>query len=582
MSNQEFQLTGFEQRRIENLASPMLFRELVDFAAKACLVKPFEPRPYEDTLSEEARLIASLGIRGVGAALHITKYQMEPSDFTEAFEGEQRPIFQDDPFRESGFYSDEVHPELLHLAREFGQALLDEAYRSLGQDVFDKLKQYRQAATLDEREAVLDWLYKRLWVMNIKKRGVAEGEDTDDTFYHPIRLSPKVMGVYPNHNFNPTCLGASVIAASFFEQAGAKYLHAGVMETRQQDFWMQSAGVLRMLDDHAKEMNISLPDVIVDSLDAKADKIFDASTHNRGYHACTYVKVDETTWYQIDSNFQLTGALHEIYSEELDVTYVKLEEYRELAPGLELVQSFGVAQLPLVCQIFIEHSDETFLPDEDLIRTFLLGDDDESIAEKIKSMFVDPFFAVEREPRSDFAGECLATMRNFIEGNGFKDGVHNAITKYVFWEGSPLEVMARCRQDERFLEDRIKDIRALPLVAIGSYIVGAVNTTKSEDLRIEHTRVEVGLPAQRIGMAVLSDFAVHCDDRLPASFWISHWPSDVALTETMRGASRSNSQDSILCNNAKWLDGRLQYSNAYGMVNEFLSGRQAPSSDQEE
>lgn len=586
MSHTETVLTGYDQRRIENLTSPLLFRELVDFAVEACLSRPFEPKPYEESLSDEARLVAKLGTRGLRVALQLARSGMEPSEFVAQSEDDQRPIFEDDPMREPEYFSDEVHPELLHLASEFGQALLGEAYRTLGQDVFDKIREYRAATTVEERRAVLDWLDERLWRMNRqKRRGVAEGEDVNDTFYHPIRLSPKVIGVYPNHNFNPTCLGVSVIAASFLEQAGAEHLHAGVMETRYNDLLAQSAGVLRMLAGHAERMGITLPDPVIDSLNAKADKLFDAYTRNRGYHAASYAKVGEAAWHQLDSNYDLTEALHEVYSEGLEKTYRKLQDYTMLAPGIELMQNFEIALVPTVCCEVLEYSDETFLADAASARAFLLGDEDESIIEKIRSEFVDPFFAAKREPNGETSGfieECIATMGNMVKDEVFENGVYNAINKYVFWGGAPRDVMDRCRVDERFLEDRIADIRALPVTVMGAYIVAAVSAIKPEMLRAEHALIEVGLPAQRIGMAVLSDFAMHCDNRLPASFWISHWPSDIPLTETMDGAARSSAQDSVLGNNAKWAAIRtLQYSNAYDMVNEFLSRRQPPPDEEE-
>src|SRR5690606_21858595 len=61
-----------------------------------------------------------------------------------------------------------------------------------------------------------------------KSRGNSSVEDESAHFYPPHRISPKFIGSYPTPNVQPSCLSASIIAASFFERAGKPVLHGGV------------------------------------------------------------------------------------------------------------------------------------------------------------------------------------------------------------------------------------------------------------------------------------------------------------------------------------------------------------------
>src|SRR5258708_6100145 len=94
--------------------------------------------------------------------------------------------------------------------------------------------------------SLIEWLHQRIvdiHNIDLPVENVDGQEDDDDeqaapsqtpVFYHPMRLSPKMLGKYPDMPMQPTCLSASILAASFFEKASTPYMHAGVQMSAYQ------------------------------------------------------------------------------------------------------------------------------------------------------------------------------------------------------------------------------------------------------------------------------------------------------------------------------------------------------------
>jgi hypothetical protein len=63
---------------------------------------------------------------------------------------------------------------------------------------------------------------------------------------------------------------------------------------------------------------------------------------------------------------------------------------------------------------------------------------------------------------------------------------------------------------------------------------------------------------------------VYCGDDLPLSFWMTYWPSKVALAEHMPTA-QSEQQVSVLLNHAHLSEmSNLQYLKNHGIIHRYL------------
>lgn len=570
-------LDGYDVRRIESLTAPMLFDELLQLASEVCLHRPLEFKPRDEVVDSQAAIVAKLGLGGLRAAIDISRGRDWPiTPLREDDESSEDTDFiqLDSPLREPKAYSDEVDLDILDKARQFGEALLDEAYKTLGQDVYQKLVEFRAAQTDTEQLKVIEWLDKRLAQMTDKQRGFAEDTQDGASYYHPIRLAPQAIGRYPDHNYNPTCLGVSVIAASFFEQAGADHMHGGVMESRLERYLNDTSELmLEVAESYPQHYEVELPAVLNAGLEKKAIDTAVRMITDGGYHAASYVRLKSGDWCQVDSNYNASGVVQaDTNNQELTDRFGELQSFASVAPGLELTAGMGMSTLSLWLRDWLKGGSSADLPDQNEITQFLLETEHESLPELIKQRFITPFFTGERAG----VGPLHQKIINELSGHAiYEDAFYTAFEKYVLWGESPGAMLARCASDSAYLACRTEDIRALPLVVAASTGLNLVNYHAGDFGQENHSTVEVGLPAARVGMAVLSDFAMYCDDRLPASFWLTHWPSYVPMTETVDDASRSSAQDSILSNKLNWLTHvNLKYIKSHVIVQSFLSVRE--------
>ena len=84
--------------------------------------------------------------------------------------------------------------------------------------------------------------------------------------------------------------------------------------------------------------------------------------------------------------------------------------------------------------------------------------------------------------------------------------------------------LQRCKEDPRYLLDRVIDFENSMHVTLVDYACARIEGDRPDTV---HASVEVGLPAQRVGLAVLSDISTYTDNSLSPDFWISNWPGDV-------------------------------------------------------
>ena len=565
-------LYGADIRRIENLQSGALFDELVDFTAEVCFNKPIVLNGDLDshTLpSTEVAVINHLGTRGLRAAIEVKDGLEWRSGEPQNDATGEKTLRLDDPFREASLFSDQQSPEVIQKAKQFGEAMLREAFGLLGPDAYEQCEKFKKSTSIEDQIEVIAWLQKRL--EELTKGGDVTGEDGDVRYYNPLRLSPKFVGRYPNNRLPLTCLSVSIAAASFFERAGAEHMYAGMMRSRYNEAMMHTVGLLGSIGTHLQDRyQISMPETVLASIDANTKNLIDNLHHNDGYHAFNFVKMNNGWWCHFDANFdQITFIDKGPESDEVEEKYSLLNEFNLIAPNLELTVDLRGQSVPGLIIEWLSYQNPNLLPDENELKEFFLSDDDESLCQRFKEKFILPFFTNPPDGKPELAEIIL----EFSKTHSFNDACDMMFDKYVLWEESIEAVKRRCRQDKEYLERRINDARALPLLVGGSSAMFAVDNMLG--VYPVHSVFEVGMPAQRIGMAVLSEFAANFDDRLPASFWFTHWPSSIPVTEHMNGASRSSAQDSVTYNNAVWARGvNLQYVKSYDTVSEFLSLRE--------
>lgn len=303
--------------------------------------------------------------------------------------------------------------------------------------------------------------------------------------------------------------------------------------------------------------------------------------HNRGYHAGTTVQLADGRWYVFDPYYDV---MHPIPSESsnkrMDDTYKTLLEFHDDAPGLEL--SYDSRLLTAEKGLHKAVSDGTLLykdPATTQKIAAMMAIDPEMAMDRIYSEIIDPHFrsAIESDdPDIAIIFKSIYESIDSYPSDDSKDYVRQAFEdiyqNYVLWQDKPGNVAKRMLEDKRYFADRMLDVVYLPIFM----------ATLLASRNLEHGYVgidlpgalELGLPHNRIGHAVLSDFAAYTDDPLPPSFWFAQWSSLVPITETI-DRSESKTQQKMGEFMARWAEQRdLTYVNAYSIIKKHISDRE--------
>jgi hypothetical protein len=557
-------------REVENGDSPQAFRELLRFAAETCLSGPFLVEQKE--LLGEARVVSQLGTRGLRAAIDLAR----GTAINISLDNGMR---SDSPIRQPELFGDGTDFDVMAHVKGFGEGLLREAYDCLGTDVDKYIEQFAQADSDEDQIEALGWLHERL-------KQLAKGDaqaDPDRPFYHPIRLSPKVIGMYPYQKTAPTCLSVSMIAASFLHQARADMLHAGVMQSQKEYAVEKASMFLKDLPRYAEDIyGVSLPSVFIEVMNERVYDILEQAHRDNGYHAAVLTRLKSGTWVQIDPNFNASCVVDTMAAVQLDDAYDKLQSLSDVAPGLETTIYAPLGTTSQLAEMMIKGGDKTSVDIPDEVRQLLLDPEAESVPERIKEAFIVPFFTAKRDEGGlnqvwDSHADFLVGSR--VEGvDTYDNTFYDLFNKYVLWSAPLAEVLQKFREDEGYLQRRLEDIRALPFIMTASIVLKSL---KAGHEFPGHTMIEVGLPATRVGAAVLSDFASHSEENgLTSSFRLSHWTSQVPITETITDALPSETQRKVLANNMQHLRMGLRYTKTYGIVKkQFLEEHGLESDD---
>ena len=210
----------------------------------------------------------------------------------------------------------------------------------------------------------------------------------------------------------------------------------------------------------------------------------------------------------------------------------------------------------------------------------LAKDTDEPLGERIYELIDSIFFNGDESQSDGLLGAINRTIKDarVITYSGYKEShlrsvFYTLFHKYVLWGNAPTTVLEQAQSDVSYAQNRVEDIASLPFLMAISLARDSFLDSVGE--AVVHPVVEVGLPEQRIGLAVLSDFAAHTNSPLSPSFWLSHWPGSVPIIENLDRASHSNFDDSLLYNNLVHREIHpLTSHRNYGIIRQFIEVRE--------
>lgn len=538
-------LTIREQAIPERILAREEFGRLAACVEQVCLRAPLPDRPSSDMEYSPSRdLVDALGVRGIRAALEYTLSEELSSE-----SDSDEYLTPSTPMRAPERFSLARDKEVVEWAERFGTQLLTEAYTALGDDAEAMVAQYRAATTVEEQIAVYEWLHQRLDTM-VPRVGadLDEGEtltpevrEERELMYHPARLSPKMMGIYPDSKLPPTCLGVSILAASFLRQCDVPILHAGVMSSmRERDLDMVIRTQRRAITSITERSGTTS---MTEALSAKQEKLYDTLIEDRGYHAAVYGKLMDGTWYQIDPNYSCSTHIElDFLVERLDRVYDELQRWDDIAPGLEIAIDLPRSSLTdmMMAKYFLDPL-EFNLERQYRAMQLLTDDNDESWVQRVYAFAMEPLqhagFEWARDTAEGNFNLALGLLMSPNEeeppsvdrqDSHMSECMYGVIEGHVLAGETVARLKARCRRDEQYLMRKLEDMWSLVHMAHVFATAGAYDVTGGYP--ISHATIEVGLPERRIAMAVLSDFGLYTQAPIPHSFWLSEWDSNVVAT----------------------------------------------------
>ncbi len=423
-----------------------------------------------------------------------------------------------------------------------GRAILDEAFLCLGDDAPEMAEKFQRAKTLEEELTICHWLIHRM--EQISENAALNHDElssNDNPVYHPLRLSPKTIGSFPDIRVEPTCLGYSILAASFFEKAGAPYLHAGVVYSAYKEAAISLTQTAQYLTYLAEKNAISLPDTVISQLQYAIESAEQASIEgNDGFHTAILVKLSDNTWRQLDPNFGQNAACYPEQSRQIEKAYQSILSHTAQSKGMEYLCVRDLDTTALSYFNAIIDLDITPMPSVAEIMQFLQHLPLETAyAEIMQKYFLEQIIAKNHMfNREKFLDLNIARYCRFNHLNPYEylqDTIYTTLLEYVFTDASQNEdfiaSIKRCKTDQAYCRRRAEDLLAAPYIWFIKLQSNYSQIFIDNRFQAPHFAMEVGSPAYRIGACVLSDFASYCGDKLPLSFWMAYWPSAVSFLE---------------------------------------------------
>jgi len=551
--------------------SELRFDELISYATDACLKNEPDYNYKEDALTNEQKLVNILGVRGIKAAAELSYGHTLYTSWSPTDEPQSDSVRIDVslPVTYPWLISDSISREALYKSERFGEGLLEEAYKVLGQDVYEKIASLRAATTPEEQIEVIEWLDSRIRKMTSSENTIDASEsdsDEDRYFYHPARISPKIIGVFPEHALRPTCLSVSIIGSSFLQKAGVPTMHAAVNESSIDKATGNAIKLIeKIVSKYESKLSIPFSDMSLEAMQSVLAAARVSYTAEEAQHAAVYAKLSDGTWMQFDPNYYSTTDINPDFknvNETLSDIHTQLRSLQEVAPGTE-ISTVLTSQVDLseVLRLLLDSKKEEDLK---LVREkcehALANLPDEAILASLFDECIEPFFSGFDTINSD---ELIQQVNKIFAENGpakmLEDTYYDMFNKYVLWGNSLETFTKRLKTDTSYLEKRIADMTALPFMMS---VALAKKVAEESGGDVIHRKVELGLPASRIGMAALNDFAVYSEDDISLGFWLSHWSGSTSVTQHY-DKEPSNA-----------LEAQLQYVNiAHYLTHPFTSKR---------
>lgn len=396
--------------------------------------------------------------------------------------------------------------------------------------------------------------------------------DVSQTPFNPIRLSPKILGVYPNFEIEPTCLARSILVASFFEKTGQPYVHAGVVRTATEISRLWQYATMKSIKDFVESRGDIMPPLLDEVFKEVKDSYKEIGASNNGFHAVVLARLSNGSWVLSDYNYQKLIEHNPESSLELDEKYLHLFEAATNSPGVEVtsVESdiFDIEDVVYYSVLGLKNapSDQQLIellnstPEDELVealKIYILTElcqyyeEIESTISEQYDFYLDDMFRGKRpEAKIDYIDKVLEYILN----------------KYVL--GSP-------KAKEDYVE-MAKMLRLAPalveLCMLADITISFVDYPRKTPY--SHAVMELGMPGYRIGACVLSDFDLFTGNRLPFSFWASNWTSYVTY-----GNHTPDFDDEIQSKIAERLINStdvetLSYMTTRGIIHGFLEQRE--------
>lgn len=587
--------------RFEELQDPMRFDALLALATETCLRDPntftakLAERAAQEAPTEETRVLQTMGLWGLREAVEIEHTPMGAQLGSMLKNRDSRILDSTDIMGSPDNFSGARDPEITRKIAAFGSALIEEAFACLGKSAEEMVERYRTGDN-EAKVTVLNWLTKR--IDNIQELGDTPFSQMSNKeyFYHPIRLSPKAIGEFPEINVSASCLGMTILATAFLAKAGVRTLHAGVARSSDQQARIAAADAGGEAIYLASTAGITLPDTVHFKLMQMALHNMRSVVHDNGYHAAVYAHLEDDEWLEIDLNYHKLGntvpsnshlPFHELWD--------TLAEYAAHEPGLEIMYSddFSLESI----SDFLRNSVEARLgsmPDVDAWEAWLQEAPDSLHLEDVARAAIDPaFFRPLHEDETEAGRRALIwegiNCRQRLQSDEepsfgdkfFSREAQDVLAQYVFstTQGDLAAELARSKVDAAHRRTLAEGLRAAPILMYSRLMGKIAEASLNNEYIWAHRSVEVGLPEYRIGAAVLSDFGVYCDNSLGARFWATYWPSHVVVTEHSAGKDASLRDQQVTSNLQGLVRGKpvnLQYIGKRGIIDTVLEQRDRP------
>ena len=390
--------------------------------------------------------------------------------------------------------------------------------------------------------------------------------ERDQLFYHPARLSPKFIGSYPETRVTPTCLGISLLAAAFFEKAGAPYMHAGVMETSLEYTRMNQNDAILHIDSLAQEHNTSLNNTAASTFSDMLKTIEILRRNDRGHHVRVLVQLVNGRWAGIDPNYRALDGYLPTDNKTIQKRFELLEQISQADKGAATICDgregmFSTAYyLPIV--------EIAPLPAEEVALRLDWIMSGETIEEDLKTYLLSTFAD---EGDLNFGADVITKLTTGDKLDYTDNLLGEILQKYVYNE-MPLDAFVqRYKTDPAFRERRIQDFQMAPHLLMMKMLGQFASLQSKDAFYAPPASLELGLPHFRIGACVLSDFAVYTGDEMPLSFWAANWSSHVAIEDHLPPKNDGSTQAQLARRMSSIIrSGILRHFTSYGIIRRFL------------